>query len=159
MCSFTGLYYLNSLVSFEHNLGVCLQNYPVIGRRNKNLYVCREFTFLPQSRIYQKGGKKALPVCLPLKKTAVPISKVMWPFEWPWDFSIPMYYLKMWRRQNAMFKTTAKCFQSTGGFLWVRSKEWVQVFLLVFCYHVKIAQAWCSTRKDLELDRFGAGPL
>ena len=45
MCSFTGLYYLNSLVSFEHNLGVCLQNYPVIGRRNKNLVCfCREFS-------------------------------------------------------------------------------------------------------------------
>lgn len=70
MCSFIGLHYLNSLVSFEHNLGVCLQNYPVIGRRNKSLVCfCRVQHSCPQSQISQKGDKKALPICLPLQKT------------------------------------------------------------------------------------------
>ena len=49
-----------------------------------------------------------------------------------------------------MSKTTAKCFQSTGGFVWVRSGGMSPgVFVVgLFCYYVKIAQGWCSTRKD-----------
>lgn len=55
--------------------------------------------------------------------------------EWPGNFYIPELYLKMWRRQNTTFKTTAKHSKSTGSFVCVRSwgMTWVWVFfLLVF---------------------------
>lgn len=56
-----------------------------------------------------------------------------------------------------MFKTTEKLFQSTGGFVPMRfgGLSLDVVLLLVFVFYVKIAQMWCSTRKDLK--QIGSG--
>lgn len=153
MCSFIGLYYLNSLVSFEHNLGVCLQNYPVIGGRNKNLVCfCREFSIpAPSHRFTRKVIRKRCQSVSLFKKTGLshPQSHVtirsghetlasqciIWKCE---EDKMPC--LKP--LQNVSKAQVVLYGWGLGA--------WVQVsLLLVFCYYVKIAQAWCSTRKDL----------
>lgn len=123
-------WFVNSLdLSFEQHCitwGECVQNYPIITSveetRKGILYISVDSSdsFPPSHGFTKKETRRLCQPPFSPKSRVTPPPGSHGHSERSRDLCIPMYYLKMWRRQYAMFKTTAKYSQSTGGFVCVR---------------------------------------
>lgn len=120
--------FIHRIESFEQHCITSVQNYPIITsvEETRKGILCVSvdssgFFFFPSHKFARKATRLCQPVSFSKKAGSPhPQSHVTIQSGHVTFASHPPYYLKMWRRQNAMFKTTAKHSQSTGGFVWVR---------------------------------------